>query len=163
MGRLLVTKEQQRANRGRFKATNRELMMIAAGINHIVIKHDSRWALMPGMGQTDRIFDVSFSRPILKRPLSENDKLVAVEWAKHHPRYWRVMLTLDMFDGEKWYADHMQVETPEPYKLNELKDHVDANWKYLEGKANPKHIRGRRWTATIIKTHERKANNDADQ
>lgn len=121
MGRLKVSVAEQQQNRARFKASNKELMQIAAGINHIVIKHDSQWSLMPGMGPTDKIFDVQFSRPVLKRPLTENDKMVAIEWAKYHPRMWRVILTLDMCDGEKWYADHMQIETPEPYKLNDLK------------------------------------------
>lgn len=156
MGRIRVTKQDQRANRGRVRATNRELMQIAAGINHIVIKHDSQWSLMPGMGPTDKIFDCEFTYPILRRPITENDKMVAIEWAKMHPRYWRVILTLDMHDGEKWYADQVQIDTPEPYKLNDLKAHVDENWKVLEEKANPKHIRGRRWTARIIKTHELK-------
>lgn len=166
MGRLKVSVAEQQQNRARFKASNKELMQIAAGINHIVIKHDSQWSLMPGMGSTDKIFDVQFSRPVLKRPLSENDKMVAIEWAKYHPRMWRVMLTLDLFDDFKgvWYADHVQIETPEPYKLNDLKTYVDENWKFLEDKANPKHIRGRRWTARIIKTHERKADvRDDDQ
>lgn len=165
MGRLKVSAAEQRQNRGKFKATNHELMQIAAGINHIIIKHDSQWALLPGNGPTDKIFDVQFSRPVLKRPLSENDKMVAVEWAKYHPRYWRVMLTLDLFDdlSGKWYADHMQIETPEPYKLNDLKEHVDEYWKILEDRANPKHIRGKRWTARIIKTHERKADGYADE
>lgn len=162
MGRIRVTKQDQRANRGRVRATNRELMQIAAGINHIVIKHDSQWSLMPDMGPTDKIFDCEFTYPVMRRPITDNDKMVAIEWAKKHPRMWRVILTLDMFDGEKWYADHMQIETPEPYKLNDLKDHVDANWKYLEGKANPKHIRGRRWTARIIKTHELKELHDEE-
>lgn len=156
MGRLRVSKQDQQINRGRFKATNHELMKIAAGINHIVIKHDSQWALNPGYGDTEKIFDVEFSKPVLKRPLTENDKLVAVEWAKYHPRYWRVILTLDLHDGEKWYADQLQLETPEPYKLNDLKEHVDEHWKFLEDKANPKHIRGKRWSARIISTHERR-------
>lgn len=159
MGRIRVTKQDQRANRGRVRATNRELMQIAAGINHIVIKHDSQWSLMPGMGPTDKIFDVSFSVPPLKRPLTENDKMVAVEWAKYHPRYWRVILTLDLYDDFKgeWYADHDQVDTHEAVKLNHLSDYINDKWKALEDKANPRHIRGRRWTARIIKTHEIKA------
>lgn len=163
MGKLLVKTKQQREKRGQIKATNAELLKIAAGINHIIIKHDSQWSLMPGMGTTDKVFDVSFSIPPLKRPLTENDKMVAVEWAKYHPRYWRVMMTLDLHDGAKWYADHQQVETSQPYKLNELSDYINDQWRILENKNNHHHIRGRRWTATIIKTHERKAQLDADQ
>lgn len=157
MGRIKVNAEQQRMNRGRFKATNAELLKIAAGINHIVIRHDTRWSLMPGM-ENDRVFDVSFSVPILKRPLTENDKMVAVEWAKYHPRMWRIVLTLDLFDELRgaWYPDSAEIDTKEPLKLNELKDFVDEQWRDLEGSANSKHIRGRRWVATIIKTHERK-------
>ena len=164
MGRIKVAAADQRQNRARFKATNHELMQIAAGINHIVIKHDSQWSLMPGMGPTDKIFDCEFTYPILRRPITENDKMVAIEWAKYHPRYWRVILTLDLFDDvqQKWYADHMQLETPNPYKLNDLKEHVDNNWNFLESKNNPSHIRGRRWTARIIKTHERNHDDGSD-
>ena len=159
MGKIKISPIQQRENRRRFKASNKELMQIAAGINHIVIRHDSQWSLLPGF-DNDKVFDVSFSVPVLKRPMTENDKMVAVEWAKYHPRMWRVMLTLDCHDGEKWYAPHRQIETPQPYKLNELKQFVDQHWQEMEDKANPKHIRGKRWRATIIKTHELRAANE---
>lgn len=161
MGRLLVPRLQQRTNRGRVRATDAELKAIASGINHVVIMHDSQWSLQPGMG-ADRVYDVKFDRPVLKRPLTDNDKLVAQEWAKYHPRYWRVLLMLDMFDGEKWYTDSTELVTNDPLKLNELKEHVDLNWLELESRQNPKHIRGRRWEARIIKTHERKARVNAD-
>ena len=46
------------------------------------------------------------------------------------------------------------------YKLNELKEFVDQHWQEMEDKANPKHIRGKRWRATIIKTHDLRAANE---
>lgn len=159
MGKIKLSPIQQRENRRRFKATNKELMQIAAGINHIVITHDSLWSLMPGF-DNDKVFDVAFSRPVLKRPLTENDKMVAVEWAKYHPRFWRVVLTLELFDGQTWYPESAEIVTSEPIKLNALKDFVDASWKDLEGGANSKHIRGKRWSATIVKTHELRAANE---
>ena len=159
---VILPKLQQRANRGRVRATDAELHAIASGINHVVIMHDSQWTLQPGMG-ADRIYDVKFDRPVLKRPLTDNDKLVAQAWAKYHPRYWRVVLMLDMFDGEKWYTDSAELVTNDPLKLNDLKEYVDLNWLELESRQNLKHIRGRRWEARIIKTHERKAAKHADQ
>lgn len=135
-------------------ATKAELSKIAAGINHIILRHDSRWSLLPGMG-ADRVLDVAFSKPVLRRPLRDSDKQVAQEWAKYHPRMWRIVLMLDMFDGEKAYFDSAEIETIEPCKLNELKEYVEQNWRELENKNNPKHITGRRWEARIIKTHEK--------
>lgn len=160
MGRIKVSAEQQRMNRGRFKATNKELMQIAAGINHIVITHDSLWSLEPGF-DNDKVFDVDFSKPVLGRPLTDNDKMVAQEWAGYHPRFWRIVLTLELFDGVTWYPDSLEIITKEPVKLNDLTGLVNSSWKDLEGGANSKHIRGKRWRATIIKTHERRAANES--
>lgn len=162
MGKLLIQKQRQRANRGKVLATSAELQSIASGIQHIVIMHDSQWSLLPGMG-ADRVYDVKFDRPVLKRPLTDNDKMVAQAWAKYHPRFWRVVLKLDMFDGDKCYTDSVEIETRDALKLNELKDLVDQSWKELEGRQNPKHIRGRRWEARIIKTHELRVRKHADQ
>lgn len=162
MGRVLVTPQQAQANRSMVKATNAELQAIASGINHIVISHKSEWSMHPGMG-ADRVYDITFERPVLKRPLNESDKLVAHGWANYHPRFWRVVLMLDMHDGDRWYTDSVELITGSPVKLNDLTEFVEANWREIESRQNQKHIRGRRWEARIIKTHQRKKEKlDAD-
>ncbi len=139
-----------------FRGSNADLLKIAAGINHIVLTHDSTWTL--ATKTNDMVLDVRFTRPILRRPLYKSDKMIALEWAKHHPRFWRLALTLNMWDdlNKQAYTDSIEIDTPQQYKLDELTEHVRQAWAELEAGANPKHIRGRRWTARIIQEHERK-------
>lgn len=139
------------------KANNRELLQIAQGINQLVISHESHWTLAEK--HNDMVFDVRFAKPVLKRPLTENDKLVALEWAKMHPRFWRVNLTLLLHDqiANQHYSEILEIETKTQCKFNELTETFHAGWKELENGANPKHIVGRKWEARIINKHERGA------
>lgn len=138
------------------KIPNNELLQIAAGISHIVLEHESLWSLGQGVEQ-DRLLNVRFSRPILKRPLSAQHKKIAVEYAKYRAHHWRVELFLDCVadDGTK-YIEQGEIETKEPAKIDDLNELVRQEWDDMTAAVNPKHIRGRRWRATIIKGHERR-------
>jgi hypothetical protein len=149
-------KSEKREKNPAFKASNDELLKIAAGINHIVLTSDSTWTL--ASEHNEMVLDVRFSKPVLKRPLFKSDKMIALEWAKYHPRFWRLTLTLNMWDEmrQQAYTDTIEIDTPQQCKLDELTEHVRQAWVELESGANPKHIRGRHWTARIIQGHERK-------
>lgn len=141
----------------RMKIPNHELLQIASGISHIVLEHESLWSLHEGFTD-DKILSVRFTKPILKRPMTLRDKTLAVEYAKYRAHYWRVELFLDCVadDGSK-YVEQSEIVTQEPAKLDDLNDLVKSTWDELTASVNPKHIRGRRWVARIIKGHERKA------
>lgn len=132
-------------------ASNADLMKIAAGVNHLVLHHDSLW------NGEDRILDVRFKLPILRRPLTATDKHLAVKWAMLHPRYWRIKLTLHLCDNNGNPYDEVEdIETNEALKLDNLNEFIRQQWLDIESSVNPKHIRGREWVATIINTNERK-------
>lgn len=138
------------------KIPNHELLQIAAGISHIVLEHESLWSLGEGLEQ-DRILSVRFSKPILKRPLSAHHKRIAVEYAKYRAHFWKVELFLDcVADDGTTYIEQGEIVTKEPAKLDDLNDLVNDEWADMMAAVNPKHIRGRRWRATIIKGHERR-------
>lgn len=139
----------------RMKITNHELLQIASGISHIVLEHESLWSLQEGFTD-DKILSVRFTKPILKRQMTLRDKTLAVEYAKYRAHYWRVELFLDCVadDGSK-YVEQSEIVTQEPAKLDDLNDFVKSTWDELTASVNPKHIRGRRWVARIIKGHER--------
>lgn len=137
------------------KIPNHELLQIAAGISHIVLEHQSIWSLGEGLEQ-DKILSVRFSRPILRRPLTVAHKRIAVEYAKYRAHYWRVELFLDcVADDGQTYVETSEIVTQVPAKLDDLNELVNAQWGELAAAVNPKHIRGRRWRATIVKGYER--------
>lgn len=139
------------------KIKNSELLQIAAGISHIILEHHSLWSLQNGFTD-DKILSVRFTRPIIKRALTQTDKMIAVEYAKYRAHYWRVELFLDCVadDGSK-YVEQSEIVTQEPAKLDDLNDLVRATWDELTASVNQKHIRGRRWVARIVKGYERRA------
>lgn len=138
------------------KIPNHELLQIASGITHIVLEHESLWSLGEGFAE-DKILSVKFKRPVIKRPLTLQHKKLAVEYAKYRAHYWRVELFLDCVadDGQK-YVEQGEIITTQPAKLDDLNELVAAEWEEIKGAVNPKHIRGRRWRATIIQGHERR-------
>lgn len=138
------------------KIPNNELMQIAAGISHIVLEHESLWSLSSAAAE-DKMLNVRFSRPILKRPLSLSHKKIAVEYAKYLARHWRIELFLDcVADDGKPYIEEAEIVTESPAKMDDLNEYIAAQWLEMENAVNPKHIRGKRWRATIVKGYQRK-------
>lgn len=138
------------------KIPNHELLQIASGISHIVLEHESIWSLGAGCME-DKILSVKFSKPILRRPLTLHHKKIAVEYAKYRAHFWRVELFLDcVADDGTAYVEQGEIVTTEPAKLDDLNEFFQAQWDELESAVNQKHIRGKRWKATIVKGHERK-------
>lgn len=141
------------------KIPDRELLQIAAGISHIVLEHRSLWSLADGLGE-DKMLSVRFSRPILKRPLTLDHKRIAVEYAKYRAHIWRVELWLDcLSDDGQTYVEASEIVTQTPAKLDDLNSLVEQEWQDLAESVNPRHIRGRRWRATIVKGHEQRSGN----
>ena len=135
------------------KLTNEELLSINSGMNFVVLESRFDRNLVEG----DRVLTVRFSRPVLKRPLTSAMCDFILTLAKHHPRHWVVEVTGHYSDGTLHYDETVELESPEPVKLDWLTEAYKTALEDVSNAGNPRHLIGCSWRARIKTKAERKA------
>lgn len=136
------------------KLNHHELMSIGSGINFLILESSMDRNLTEG----ERTLKVRFSRPVLKRPLTERMCSFILEWAKVHPRHWIVEVTGHYRDGNVDYDETVELEAFA--KLDWLTEAYKSAIDEVSNAGNPRHLRGVSWKARIKSEAERKKNNE---
>lgn len=137
------------------KLSNAELIAIDRGIAFLRLEHRSEWGIADGQ----KHLKVRFAYPVLKRPICNQVADFCLAWAKHHPRFWVVEVTAHYQDGDLHYDETVEIESPEPVKLNWLTEAVKSAESDVKAAGNPKHLTGVSWRARIKTKAERGKSN----
>ena len=128
------------------KLTDKELLMVNAGIKNLYLIHDSYDSLV---GDSVKKVTVKFSFPPIKRQLTPRDVDFCFTFAGHHPRHWHVYIVIvseDPFGKE--YLDMGWFDVNVKYRY--LEDGIDGTIEDIKREeCNDRQVKRILWSATI--------------